>query len=89
MHIRAIAATALALLLTGCAADIQTVAVKTEIAPAPSACRSAPKSPPVLPDRDMKGRELAQAYARLQRQYQSQAARYRLCQGYVRRLTTR
>ena len=76
----------IAALLSGCASDPQVVAVKTAIAPPPSACTVAPKGLPRLPDRDITTTELAQGYNRLQGLYAREAGRYRNCQGYVKRL---
>lgn len=75
------------ILLTGCASDPQVVAVKTQIAPAPAACRRPPPAPPRLPERDVGTGEFARFYGRLQAQYLREAGRYRLCQKYVSRLS--
>lgn len=76
----------LLMLLAGCASDPQVVAVKTQIAPPPQACRKAPKDLPRLPDREVTTVELAASYNRLQAQYRREAGRFRLCQKYVARL---
>ena len=77
---------ALVLLLAGCATEPVVVTVKTPMAPAPEVCRTRPKPPPVLPDRDLASAELAQAYARLKARYLREAGRYALCQAHVARL---
>ena len=81
-----IAIIAIALILTGCASDPITVAVKTPLPPPPPACIKAPELPPRLPDRDMSTLEMAKAYARLKANYQREVARFRLCQKHVARL---
>lgn len=52
---------ALMLLLAGCAGqpEVQTIAVKTPLAPAPAACTGAAKPIPALPDRAITTAELA------------------------------
>lgn len=75
-----------AAILTGCASEPQVVAVKTQIAKPPVACKTAPKGLPRLPDRAMRTGELAQSYLRLQAQYRREAGRFRLCQKFVARI---
>ena len=77
---------AVVLLLGGCATEPTVMAVKTHIAPAPEACRTRPKAPPALPDRELASAELAQAYARLKARYLRETGRYALCQAHVARL---
>lgn len=81
-------AVALPLLLAACAADPErvVVSVTAPLPPAPDACRTRPKPPPSLPDRDMPAAELAQAYARLKARYARETGRYALCQAHVARL---
>lgn len=74
---------AVVLILSGCAQEPQVVAVKTKVASAPPACRTAPKALPRLPERDMSTGEFAQKYLRLQAQYRREAGRFRLCQKFV------
>lgn len=82
---RLVAIGIIAMILTGCA-ETQVVAVKTPIATPPTACRTAPKGLPRLPDRAMRTGEFSAAYNRLQAQYRREVGRYRLCQKYVARL---
>jgi hypothetical protein len=80
------AAQLVTLMLSGCAQEPQVVAVKTQIARPPVACRTAPKALPKLPDRAIATGELAANYNRLQAQYRRESGRFRLCQKYVARL---
>lgn len=76
------------LLLAGCTGqpDVQTIAVKVPLAPAPAACVTGAKPIPALPDRAITTAELATQYNRLQALYLREAGRGRLCRQHVARL---
>ncbi len=86
MLYRLVPSAILAAFLSACASDPQVVAVKTDIAPPPSACTVPPRSLPRLPDRDMTVAELAQSFNGLQGLYVRETGRFRNCQQYVRRV---